>query len=237
MCCSHKVRALRYRLLRRQLAEAAGLDCSPVATAVPSSLSLHASSSDQEHSSGGTCSEAGSPFLPTCTEPAESAGPAPISLPPGVIRVPAAAQASPARTQQPSVAAAAPVFGWDGQLGDEPGSEGPLPSTPLAAKRALAAAEAAAALPGALSCLADHLSDATPSSLASAAPASSAGPADSLVASSSCSTLHEVSSFLAGAAVRPSSSQLRQSTGRLGALQALKARTAGMRRTASQLAA
>ncbi len=85
--------------------------------------------------------------------------------------------------------------------------------------------------------LAEHSGHASPSSQASPAPASTAGPASSLVISSSCSSLNEIGSYWAGAAAGPGSSQLRLSVGRMEALQALKARTAGMRRTAGRVTA
>ncbi|KAL4435590.1 hypothetical protein ABPG77_002553 [Micractinium sp. CCAP 211/92] len=231
----HKVRALRYRLLRRQLAEAAGLDPSPAATTAASSPSLSTSSSGNEHSS--SSSGACSPSLPPSTGAAEAAKPACIGLPPVVIRVPAVTR-SGRRHQH---CAAARCLGRLEQNRDMP-SEWQLPATPSDVSVAWATDEsrdncAAAPQVGMASHLAEHSSHASPSSQASPAPASTAGPASSLVISSSCSSLNEIGSYWAGAAAGPGSSQLRLSVGRMEALQALKARTAGMRRTAGRVTA
>ncbi|KAL4425211.1 hypothetical protein ABPG75_009227 [Micractinium tetrahymenae] len=237
----HKARALRYRLLRRQLAAAVGMESSPAATPAVSASS-DGSSIAEEHSRDSS-SGSESPFSQPGAGLAAAARPAAIGHPPTVIRVPAAGGASSAGEQQQHSAHSP---GGVEHAVNESSKDDQLPVTPLAVSLALAAAETgaggaaagpAADLPGPVSNLADHLSDATPSSQASAAAPSSAGPPGSVTASSSCSTLHEVGSHWAGTAAGPGSNKLRQSAGRLEALQALKARAAVVRRSSSQLAA
>ena len=178
----HKARALRYRLLRRQLAAAAGLQATPLGTEAGSpALSLISSASDglTSSSSGG-----GSPIAESACNAAEHA---------------------PAAARFASLEAAAGCVG---------APENELPATPTAAGLPTGAtghvgnAGGASALPSPrhISNLADHLSDATPSSCpASASPPTTATPPSTAGAStcSTLSTLQEVDSRPWGAQLGP----------------------------------
>ena len=179
--CRHKARALRYRLLRHQLAAAVGLQKVPGTDAASSLAGLTCSASDSEWSGSSPLSTAASAELPPRVHHGwqqQPQQPRPTAV---VVGVPARGLAAAPTCRWPMEPQQA---GEEGHLQqatlDDFEEQGPLPAMPTAVSQAAAAAEAAAAgiclvpaapavakldssmTPALLSNLADHLSDGTP---------------------------------------------------------------------------
>lgn len=293
LLCRHRARALHYRLLRRQLAAATGLEHSPLAT--------EASDTSEGSSSTGSDTDSSSADSPAQEAPlgphlqAAAGGALPPQMPAlgtaavivhqslhttsrGIAEQEQQDEEQPLRQQATGAAGSVVEAGRNASTtgggqravrGSSPlaPAKGELPATPLAVCQAVAADAAGCSsaeaggetgqeqpslpLP---SNLADHLSDATPSSLAASDSPAGASWQGGSVSTSSCSTLQEVCLWPScagggyisstvphprGVAVTSGSKQIQQQqgmTGRRGleALQALKTRLAEGRRAMSR---